>query len=341
MTSAPTTADRLLDAQVAWVMQELTGDRLLVVIERDVDELLAGAAEVSLADVADPEQVVAVVDLLLARVPAGTLAAQLAQVAADQLHDGPPAPMAPADVLGRDQVAELVDASLAMRPLVRHALDQLTESPLVGTLASRFVTRLVVDVLEANRSMAKKIPGVGSIVSLGTNAATKMVGAADKQVQALLGDTANRGTAMAVRRLNSVIMTTLEDPTLRDAVLEVWDTWADEPFDGVGDVIARDDVRRVVAALHGVAATAAPTDPARTFVATWIRTVLELHGDDSVATVLTELGLTREDLVVIATGVVPPLVAAAARDGRLEDAVRTRLAPFFHSPEVAAILSQA
>lgn len=334
------TADRLLDAQVAWVMGELTGDRLLEVIERDVDELLARSEEVRLADVTSADAVVTVVDRLLATVPTSDVGATMAQATADQVHDGPSAPVAPAQLVDRDQVAELVDAALGLRPLLAQALDRLTASPRVGTLASRFITRLVVDVLEANRSMAKRIPGVGSIVSMGTNAATRMVGVADKQVQALLGGEAgSKGTAMAVRRLNSVVLATLEDPSLRDAVLEVWDTHAAEPFDGIGDVVERDDVRRLAAALHDILGTAAPSEPVRAFLATWLRTFVDLHGDTSVATLVADLGLTREDVLTIAHTLVPPLVSAAIADGRLEQVVRARLAPFYRSPEVEAILA--
>ena len=341
MTSAPTTpttADRLLDAQVAWVMGELTGDRLLEVIERDVDELLAAADDVRLADVASPEAVIESVELVLARVPASDVATSLVQATADQLHDGPSSPVVPAELVDREQVAELVDAALTMRPLVGQALDRLTESPQAGSLAARFVTRLVVDVLEANRTMAKKIPGVGSIVSFGTSAATRMVGVADKQVQALLGDATGKGTAMAVRRLNSVVMATLEDPALRDAVLELWDTLGQQPLDGVGDVVERDDLRRLAAVLQDIASTAAPTAPVHAFVAAWIRTVFELHGDTPVGELLADLGVTRDDVLAAATAIVPPLVDAAIADGRLEAVVRARLAPFFGSPEVAAIL---
>ena len=320
-------------------MAELTGDRLLEVIERDVDDLLAGAAEVRLADVVSADALVGVAELVLASVPASPVASEVVEVAADQVHAGPPEPFAPADLVDRDQVADLVDASLALRPLLAQVLDRLTTSPRVGTLASRFITRLVVDVLEANRSMAKKIPGVGSLVSMGTNAATRMVGVADKQVQALLGgDTGAKGTAIAVRRLNSVVLATLEDPSLRDAVLEVWDTHADDPFDGVGDVVDREDLRRLAAVLQGIVATAAPSTPARAFVDAWTRRVLERHGDTPLAVLMADLGITRDDVLAVANAVVPPVVSAATVDGRLEQAVRSRLAHFFHSPEVAAIL---
>lgn len=334
------TADRLLDAQVAWVVGELTGDRLLEVIERDVDELLARSDEVRLAEIASADAVIAVIERLLATVPTSAVATTMAQATADQVHDGPSAPVVPAQLVDRDQVAELVDATLALRPLLAQVLDRLTASPRVGTLASRFITRLVVDVLEANRSMAKRIPGVGSIVSMGTNAATRMVGVADKQVQALLGgDAGSKGTAMAVRRLNSVVLATLEDPSLRDAVLEVWDTYAEEPFDGIGDAVERDDVRRLAAVLKEIAGAAAPSEPVRAFLATWIRTFADLHGDTSLAMLVEELGLTRDDVLGFARALVPPLVAAAMAEGRLEPAVRARLEPFYRSPEVGAILS--
>lgn len=334
-----TTADRLLDAQVAWVLGELIGDRLLEVIERDVDELLLRADEVRLAEVASSDAAIMVLDRLLATLPASAAARTMARATADQVHDGPAVPVAPAQLVDREQVAALVDATLAMRPLLAQVLDRLTASPRVGTLASGFITRLVVDVLEANRSMAKKIPGVGSIVSMGTNAATRMVGVADKQVQALLGgETGSKGTAMAVRRLNSVVLATLDDPSLRDAVLEVWDTYAGDPVDGIGEVVDRDDVRRLAAVVQDIAASAAPSAPVREFLATWVQTFVDLHGDRSLATLMEELGLTRDDVVLVARTLVPPLVAAARDEGRLEQAIRGRLEPFFHSAEVAAIL---
>lgn len=342
MTSTPTViADRLLDAQVAWVVAELSGPRLDAVIEREVDELLAVADDVRLADVAAPDRVLAAVDRLLATVPSGRGATSVATAVADQLHDGPPAPMTLAGLVDRVHVAELVDALLPLRPLAREALDTLTEAPAAGTLAARFVTRLVVDVLETNRSMARRIPGIGGIVSMGTSAATRMVGVADKQVQALLGDTAGKGAAMAVRRLNSVVVATLEDPILRDAALEVWEVVADDPLEGLGEVVPRADLRRLALAVRDVVAVAAPSPPVRAFVTALVERLLAEHGERTVAEVLADANLDRDDLVMIATSVVRPLVEVAVADGTVEHVARARLAPFFHSPEVAAILADA
>lgn len=338
--TTPTTADRLLDAQVAWVVGEVTGDRLGEVIERVVDELLAAATEVQLGEVLSADAAMDVVRLLLRRVPPSQAVTAGVGAMADQLHAGPDIPATPGDLADREELAAVVDHALALTPLLEGTLDRLTESPLVGQLATRFISRLVVDVLEANRSMTKKIPGVGSLMSLGTSAATKMVGAADKQVQSLLGgDLGGKGTAMAVRRLNSVVLSTIQDPRFRGAMLEVWDTLADDPINGVDGTVPRDDIRGFAAAVHRMAVTAAPTAPVDAFLTAWVQALFVRHGDDTVADMLTAVGVDRDDILTMAMALVPAVVAAAVADGRLERALRARLAPFYASPAVAAILA--
>lgn len=53
----PGLAEKLLDAQVEFVLAELTGDRLAEVIARDVDDVLGIAATSRIADIVDVEQV--------------------------------------------------------------------------------------------------------------------------------------------------------------------------------------------------------------------------------------------------------------------------------------------
>lgn len=333
-------ADRLLDAQVAWILQELAPDRLDAVIDREVDWLLAAAADVPLERLVDLDAVRPPLRRLAATVPASTTASTMVQATADLLQQGPAEPFVPAEVVPREVVEALVDELLALRPALAQSLDGLTESPLVGTLASRFVGRIVMEVLEANRSVAQKIPGVGSIVSMGTSAATKVVGAADKQLQGLVGDTAGKGASFAIKRLNKVVAETMQDPLVRDAVLEVWDLQAARPLEAP-EGVDPERARRIAGAVQDVVIAVAPTAPAFALADAWVAAFLEVYGEHPVATLLEELELTRDDLAELARGVVTPVVAAAHEDGRLEALARERLAPFWASPEVTAILDGA
>jgi hypothetical protein len=66
----------------------------------------------------------------------------------------------------------------------------------------------------------------------------------------------------------------------------------------------------------------------------------ERYGDWSVAALLSEVGVGREDIAAELQALLPPAVEAARADGRLAGLVRDRLAPFFTSPAVQEILAE-
>ncbi|MET3962655.1 hypothetical protein ABIE44_002589 [Marmoricola sp. OAE513] len=330
----PSLAERLLDAQVAWLVEQLTGPALPDLIAQDVDELLASGSRIPLAALVGPAEVKSLIHLLLDKVPPSSGATTLVAAAADVAYDGPGESYTLADVIDRENVESLVAEVLGMTDLAERFLDQLTESPLVATMASRFVGRIVGDMVQANQAMADKIPGLGSLVSFGTSAAGKVVGAAGD----VLGDTAGKGATFAMRRLNKVVVETLRDPTTRDAALEVFDLYADKPvvrLDQLGD---REDAQRVAGLLHDIVIAGAPTDPVLALVDALVDGFFATYGEDPVTTLLDDLAITRNDVVAQATAIVPGLLATAHEAGELDRLVRARLEPFFSSPAVAAIL---
>ncbi len=337
MTSA-SRSQRLLDAQVAWVLGRLTGDELADLVAADVDALLGLGSRITLAELIDPAAVQTLARTLLDVVPPSTGASTLVAMVADALYDGPTETFTLADVLDRENVERLTDEVLAGTDAFAAVLDDLTRSPLVTSLASRFVTRIVADVLQTNRAMAEKIPGVGSLVSFGASAAGKVVGAADKQLEAVLGDTAAKGAAFAMRRLNKIVVETLRDPATKAAVLEVFDLYADQPVPHLRDSVEREDVHRIAGLLQDIAIAGAPTEPVHALLDVLVDGLLRTYGTEPVGVLLDDLGLERDLLVEHATSLAGRAIAAAEATGELDGLVRERLAPFWSLPEVQAIL---
>jgi len=334
----PSLADQLIDAQVAYVLDQLTGDRLRDNVARDVDDLLALAGTLRLDAVIDAEAVKRVARRLLDTVPASTGATEIVDVAADVLLTGPAAPFAVGELVARDQVEALVDELLGLSPVVDRALDRLTDSPLVGTVATAFMGRIVGEVLAANRAVAEKVPGLGSLMSIGTSAASRVKGVADKQFDALLGDTAGKGATFAVRRLNKILIETLQDPTTREAVLQVWDLVAEEPVGGLDRYVDKEELSRLVYAVQGVVATGAATVHVAALADACVDAFFGRYGALPVTTLLDELEIDRDDVVADLQSVVPRVVEAALAGGELERLVRARIEPFFRSTEVTALL---
>jgi hypothetical protein len=218
------------------------------------------------------------------------------------------------------------------------ALDRLTDSPLVATLASPFMGRIVGEVLQANKAVADKVPGLGSLMSFGTNAASKVMGAADKQFEGLIGDTVGKGGTFAVRRLNRIVIETLRDPTTREAVMQVWDLVSQEPLTGLGEHATREEIAGVVDAVHALAVTAVASEQVAHLGEVMVDGFFDRFGGYSPTELLDELDLDREAIVADLVRIAPSVVGALRETGDLEQLVRAELEPFYASPEVVALL---
>ena len=144
-------------------------------------------------------------------VPASAAVSGIVELAATIAYDGPAKPYPLGELVYRERIEVGVDALLALNPVLGRALERLTEIPLVGTMASRFMGRIVGEVVQANQAVAKRVPGLGSLMSFGTGAASKVMGAADKPFEALVGVSVGAGGAFAVGRLNRILMETLRE----------------------------------------------------------------------------------------------------------------------------------
>ncbi len=203
--------------------------------------------------------------------------------------------------------------------MLERALEQLNASPLVGTMATRFMGRIVSEVLQANKAMADKLPGLGSLVSFGTSAASKVIGAADKQLEGLLGDTVGKGGQFAIGRLNRIMIDTIQDPTTREAVLQVWDLIVQERVVGLDGRRhsrtarrrrgrrARDRRERGLASEH-------VAELGRVVVAAF----LERFGGYTPTELLDQLDLSQDELVADLVRLAPGVLDALRESGDLE-----------------------
>ena len=338
--SAASLADQLLDAQVRFHLDRLSGDQLAATVTGLAEQLLDASSGHQLEDLVDREAIKEIVGRALATVPGSAAVGGLVDMATSVAYDGPDEPYPIGDVVDRERVEALVDGVLALTPVLERALDRLTASPLVGTVASRFMGRIVGEVLQANRAVTDKVPGLGSLMSFGTSAASKVMGAADKQFEGLIGDTMGKGGTFAVRRLNKIVLETLRDPTTREAVLQVWDLIAEQQVVGLSVVVERDEITGVVDAAHDVAIAAAASDPVALLGEVVVDAFFDQFGGYTPTELLDELDLSREDLVADLVRIAPGAVEALRESGDLERLLRAQLEPFYTSAEVRDLLER-
>lgn len=329
-------AAALLDAQVEYVVGELTAPRLDEVIARDVDDVLALAATLPVEAVADRDAVKAAARHLVDVVGGSDLVAGLLPAFSDAIYDAAAADEhLLGDVVGREPVEALFEKLIGMHRLQDRAMDRFAQSPVVAIIASRYVSTLVGEFLQQNRQRAERVPGVSSLMSIGFGAAKKVQSATDQ----FLGDAQRNATRYAVRQTSSAMRDVIRNAPVQQAAMELWDLHADEPISALREYLTAQDLRELLAIVHEIVVTARNQDYVGMLLDECIDVFFDRHGTQDVASVLAELGVTRGVVVDELRRLAPPALEAARADGRLAALVRARLEPFFTADSTLAILA--
>ncbi|QIS11156.1 MULTISPECIES: hypothetical protein [Nocardia] len=333
-------AERLLDAQVEFIIGEVTGDRFAEVVARDVAQTIEVADTLIFRDVVRVDQAKQTVATIIDLIGGSPVLADMAGVFADAIYDNIAAnnEYTLGQVVDREPVEALLEKIFGMHQAQERILDRLTESPLVATVASKFVDKLISDFMEANKQIAGKIPGVSSLISMGQSAAKTARKATEST---FIGDMAGKGALFALKRTNNAIREMLRDAPVHDAAMEFWDLHADEPVSGLRDYLSQRDLRELVLICYEIAVTTREKEFLGVLVDECVEVFFAKYGDYTLGAMLPELGLTGEDIGAEILRYGPAVVEGAKRNGVLAKLIRERLEPFYYSEAVLGILGGA
>ncbi|MEU7633706.1 hypothetical protein AB0C34_27635 [Nocardia sp. NPDC049220] len=331
-------AERLLDAQVEFLLAEVTGDRFAEVVARDTQAVLAVADTLVLRDMVEIEQAKDSVRTVIELIGGSPVLADLVGVIADSVYDHIAAnhDYTLGEVVDREPVEALLEKIFGMHQAQERILDRLTESPLVAAVASKFVDKLINDFVQANRERAEKIPGVSSLMSLGQSAASRARKAADNT---FVGDLAGKGALFALKRTNNAIREMLRDAPVHDAAMEFWDLHADEPVSGLRAYLNQKDLNELVLLCYEIAVTTREKEYFGLLVDECVEVFFTKYGDHTLAAMLPELGLVGDDIAKEILRYGPAVIEGAKKNGVLAWLIRERLTPFYTSDAVLGILA--
>lgn len=339
---ADAVSEKLLDAAVAYIVDQVTGERLVEHSDAILRDAFQVAESMKVADVLDRDAVqqttLSIIELLnssaLNRNLFDALADAIYELAAnDKFRLG--------DVVDRDGVVRLVSTVLGMHTMFERGLDRFAQSPMVGAVAATFVNRIVSGAADAARTRAEKIPVVRSALSLGDRTVGRVLNAGDKAFGERLGEAGAAAAQYAVKRTNHAILTVIKETPLTDAAMEVYDLFANEPVSDLREFIELEELRTLIGTIFDLVTTVKNHDYLAELIGDATDILLTHYGDYTVAGLWKEVGLTPELLRDEFVRYAPPIIEIAKQDGVLAALVRRRVEPFFRSEVVREILTSA
>lgn len=333
-----TKADQLLTALVDYWRQQLSGESLTALLEREVDSTLEDAEQLTLNQAVTPEQVTAVAQKYAANWRIDGSIPELAGEMARRLYGHSVHGREPLRLLLDERQFEELTASLTGLPAFGRFVDRLADSPLATSWASWLVHRVAADVIADNRRVAEKVPGVAEVIEAGAQILQRIAPGAGRQADLRLQELSERLVRYVQAKARASANADDASP-LADATVDLWLQHSDDPISSFGDLVSADDVEDLMVLVFEFWFSFRKTDYFRELLAEGVGYFFEKYGDTTLAGLLDDIGVGRDDILEEANRFAPPVLELVLANGMFEDAVRRTHTDFFNSPAVQQILA--
>lgn len=334
-------AAALLDAHVAYVIEELSGPGLTALIDEEIDAALINAGKLTLGAVVSRKQIKDTAKVFAAEVEFGPGLPELVGDIARKLFDETIHDKTRIEALLTDvHVEKFIDQALELKALREQIIRSLITSPLYTDLAADLLYGGITGYLAQN-NVAKNIPGASSVFKLGRAA----LNVAKPDLESSLEDGLRKYIAKAVaasqQRSARFLIEHADAETLKDLAL---DGWAQIKHRPVGAVREHLDARAVEELFVTGFEAWRHLRQQHWYVAlidAGIDGFFDKYEDATLAALLEDLGIGRQQMVDEARRYAPAVIKVLKKKKLLEPIVRRRLAGFYDSPAFAAVIASA
>ncbi|MCW4353722.1 hypothetical protein ONR57_10480 [Hoyosella sp. YIM 151337] len=336
-SNGSTGSTELLDALTDYILEQLSGDAFIKWVHVEVGNALVGAQRITLSDVVTPQQVSgAAIKYALEWRIEGTIPELVGDIAA-RIHERTfTAEDEEVDFVS-EQSFEAIAEKFMSNPAFQRVVDLLYHSPVVRSSVAWFLYRMAVDVLQRNRTYAERLPGLGMLVRV-----TESIGA---RVAPGVPDTLDKFAREFTERIVQGVISHVDTPNISDArdpiisaAMEMFEQHKTDSFSAINAVISADDIEDFLTLGFEFWREFRGTRSIRTAIEEGVGVFFAKYGQHTLADLLDEIGVTREDMIEEALRFAPRVIAVLQENGMLEDFIRRQFKDFSESERVHKLL---
>jgi hypothetical protein len=326
--------DALLDAHVRHELSRLRGDALAALIDDRVAAAFVWLEDVRFNQIVTRDQIVGVVRryAIELRVSGGIteLAGEMANIvfsskASYSTRVG--------DIVEPSSYEEFADKIVALEGVQRELVRYVMQSAAFGTLASRVLSRVVLDLLfrtdDAERGARLK--------ALALAFGQKVLPGLQPRLGAVLSRYIERHATRFTRGGEEHVLEAVDREWVRQMADEVWDTVSKIPLAEAGTVFTTQDLEDFVVLTYEFWLKFRKSHYFLEITTEVIHHLFDKYGDESVSSLILDMGVTEKMVAAELRTFLDPLVEHAFRTGFLEQELRAHLEPFYRSEEALAI----
>ena len=336
--SLSTARAALLDAHVEFELAQWTGAGLRTAISAEIEVLYAWLGTVTLADLAPAQSTAATLARLLEQITltdgTATLVTEIVDVALEALReDG----LTLEELIHPDDALVFAGSAGRNERLRTEVIGALTSSTAYRRLVAHVLYRGVKAYVLTENVFARRIPGASSLVKFGQRSLNTAAPGLEQAVDSQLSAFVEANIAETLRESRRYLEATVDEAMVRSVAQEAWDAVAARPLADLGDLIEDDEFADLTG--HTVAVVQSVLESGRLtpVIEAGLADLLERYAEESPADLLTDLGLSAEDVRGPLITLAEQAMALPEIRAVVESRIRARLTAFYASPAAAAI----
>jgi hypothetical protein len=328
-------AARLLDAHVAYQLEQLRGPALALLIEREVGALFGWLSAVKLNDVVTREHIVGLIQRYVIDVKISGAFAELSGEMTRLVVSSRASEHTRVDqVLSPESFTQFADKVAALEGLWRTVLHLVLQSDAYATLVSRTLQRgLLHSLVSSEHRSPPQRSGLDDLLD-------RLRPLIKHRVEPYVSTYIETFVKRFVRRGEQRLIVALDPEAVRALIDEVWDAIAPMRLTEAFAFISAHDLEDFVVLIYEFWQRYRKTPYFRETSRELVDHFFDKYGDGSVLSLLRDLDIGQDMVTKELQTLLGKLLGHASTTGFLEARLRAQLAPFYQS-RAAEILSKA
>lgn len=329
------TAARLLDAQVAYTLEQMKGKALRAHVESNVDYLLEVGSKLRLSDLVSEEMIRATALKYASDMEPGPGLAEMVAEIARKLHGHPGHDQCTLRDLVDDRMFdEVVDKVIEMKSVRERIVHDLVGNPLYSELIADVLYHGIRNYMTDN-PLTKRLPGAQSMMKLGKSVIDKATPNIEEAIRRYIQKNINA----SLKESERFLVKTLDDKRIDAVAHDVWRQVREEPISRFQDYVSEEDLEDFFVIGFEYWRRLRSTDYYRSMVDAGVDFFFNKYGKTPITDIIADVGVSRDMIVEDAMHYLPHVLKVVQKKGLLEDWVRQNLEGFYLSDAVAEILA--
>ena len=327
-------AAKLLDAHVAFVIEQVTGDSFSDLVEEHVDAALEDVSKLKLKDVVSAKQVKQTARFYAAEMDIAPGIPELVGDISRRVYNHPGHDRTRLeDLLSDKEFREFARKIAEMKELRERIIREAISNPMYADMIGDVLYHGIKNYL-ANNPLTKNIPGAQSLMKIGKGLMDKTTPNLEEGLKKYV----NQNTASSLRESEHFLHKHLNDDAIYDSAVDIWTKIKHQKVNEFKQYIAEDDVEDAFVIGFDYWRSLREKDYYTGFIDAGVDFFFEKYGSSTLTELLDEVGVSRDMIVRDVMHYVPGVLKALQKKKLLDGVVRRGLEPFYASETAAGIL---